>query len=70
MLLKLDETNTCKLYSILVNRYIIVRYFRNLIFFLSVGGGNWFTENLFWWSKRHDSNVFFVKYEDMQKVQY
>lgn len=32
-----------------------------------VGGGNWFTENLFWWSKRNDPNVLFVKYEDMQK---
>ncbi|XP_072020031.1 sulfotransferase 1E1-like [Amphiura filiformis] len=32
-----------------------------------VGGGNWFTENLFWWNKRHDANVLFVKYEDMQK---
>ena len=40
------------------------------ILFLFPASGNWFTENLFWWSKRHDPNVFFVKYEDMQKVQY
>ncbi|XP_022109825.1 sulfotransferase 1A1-like isoform X2 [Acanthaster planci] len=32
-----------------------------------VCGGDWFEHNLFWWKKRHDSNVLFIKYEDMKK---
>ena len=31
-------------------------------------GGDWFEHNLFWWERRFDPNVLFVKYEDMQKV--
>lgn len=33
----------------------------------SVYNGSWFAHNLFWWNKRHESNVLFLKYEDMKK---
>ncbi|XP_077989068.1 sulfotransferase 1A1-like [Glandiceps talaboti] len=29
--------------------------------------GSWFDHNLKWWEHRHDSNVMFVKFEDMKK---
>ncbi|XP_071955661.1 sulfotransferase 1A1-like [Antedon mediterranea] len=29
--------------------------------------GSWFDINLYWWSRRNDDNVLFIKYEDMQK---
>lgn len=29
--------------------------------------GSWFNHNLYWWSKRHDPNVLFLKYEEMKK---
>ncbi|XP_038045134.1 sulfotransferase 1C2-like [Patiria miniata] len=32
-----------------------------------VSGGDWFQHNLFWWEKRHDANVLFIKFEDMKK---
>ncbi|XP_071957078.1 sulfotransferase 1C3-like [Antedon mediterranea] len=32
-----------------------------------VHGGSWFDMNLYWWNRRHDENVLFVKYEDMKK---
>ncbi|XP_071802950.1 sulfotransferase 1E1-like isoform X2 [Asterias amurensis] len=35
----------------------------------SVLGGDWFQHNLFWWNRRQDPNVLFIKYEDMQKDQ-
>ncbi|XP_071943775.1 sulfotransferase 1C2-like [Antedon mediterranea] len=28
--------------------------------------GSWFQHNLFWWKRRHHSNVLFLKYEDMK----
>ncbi|XP_072018971.1 sulfotransferase 1A3-like isoform X2 [Amphiura filiformis] len=28
--------------------------------------GSWFDHTLFWWNRRHEENVLFMKYEDMQ----
>ncbi|XP_072037926.1 sulfotransferase 1C2-like [Amphiura filiformis] len=33
----------------------------------TVYNGSWFSHNLFWWNKRHEPNVLFMKYEDMKK---
>ncbi|XP_033121113.1 sulfotransferase 1C2-like [Anneissia japonica] len=30
-------------------------------------GGSWFDINLYWWSRRQDENVLFLKYEDLKK---
>ncbi|XP_071957080.1 sulfotransferase 1A3-like isoform X2 [Antedon mediterranea] len=30
-------------------------------------GGSWFEMNLYWWNRRNDDNVLFLKYEDMKE---
>ncbi|XP_071957089.1 sulfotransferase 1C4-like [Antedon mediterranea] len=30
-------------------------------------GGSWFDMNLYWWNRRNDDNVLFLKYEDMKE---
>ena len=67
-------TTFCKpstILSIYIRIFVLFNFcFFVFLLFVFPASGNWFTENLFWWSKRQESNVFFVKYEDMHKVQY
>ena len=30
--------------------------------------GTWFENVVYWWNKRHEANVFFITYEEMQQV--